>query len=547
MKWLTRIGGVILLLTLPTYSYLDLADSARPAFQSGDQAALLSSGQGSGSQLPSAQGVGEGREEKLDPDSAFRRAAQVRQRPEPGGGFVPEGVVPQHARRALVASRDSGSTAYPARLLREESLFDLPGKQVEIRSLEDHDQLLALEVEYAQLDRPVFGSSGNPFAVSAGGDPTAAEDGPGDDSAAPVGGQASREDAPAEEPGAANEGPGTGEESPSQPDPADGPGETDSLDHSNGDEGNQADPPPAEEPPPPEDPPPPEEPSAPRQESTPFDFLISRAPSAAGEPYTMRAKRGQDGLFLMENEEVFALSQFQLLRSVSVSNDAQMVFTDIDGDGLSDLLLGRNDEEGAQVHIFFRHDGGESPFDQPEGSILLPGETITSLALFDFDDDGLLDVAAVLEDRPSLLILSLQPDGLKVVGDLVLNFRPGLVIDWRGEHPLVAERRLYIYDPELNRSAVITSFQPDVVREFTVESGRVPAPLSTRVNWHPNESTSRDQEILIFEARYRSIILGPKPSGALQLYVNLDLSGERPIGVVGDFLSKGGRSTIVVF
>lgn len=550
----------MLLLTLPTYSYLEQTSSQWLQGPEGEKSAqVLPSGARAAPSVEPSQAVSADQHPEAEKRLALRTGEESQAQAR-GGGFRPEGPT----RSSLADQRPSFSrpnrpsvsdSPLPGRSSTNDRLFSIPASRADVRSVEDQDLLLDIEDQFDRLGRPTFGAIQNPFRDS-GESPTGptgeedgTDDGPnsggGGENATPVDDQPAKENPPAEDP---PQSPQPEDPAGSEGDGGDGSGDSDPGDQDGGDEGNSPEdpPPPPEDPPPPEEPSAPEEPGPPRQEPVPYDFIISRGPAAPGQPYTMRAKRGQDGFYLLENEEVFAFSPLQVQSSLSVGSDAQVLMTDFNGDGLSDAVLGFNVGQGALVELYLRRSADGADFGRAEGSILLTGETISSLALFDFNGDQSLDVVTVLEGRPSLLILELQEGRLQATGELILTFRPGLVIDWRAEHTGRPERRLYIYDEEFERAAVMTSLQLDFVREVPVDSGLVPTPRVTRVNWRPQQSGSPNRDILIFESHFRSIIVEAEAQGVFRLYANLDLTFDRPLSVIGDYSFRGSRSITIL-
>ncbi len=298
--------------------------------------------------------------------------------------------------------------------------------------------------------------------------------------------------------------------------------------------------------PPPDQPPPDPDPDAPISNEPPlqtespepaYDFLVLGESQDPSDPrLVFRAIRDESGDFLVEDGSVLQIPAFAVRESVSVSGNVQVVTSDWNGDGLPDVVLARNRDDGLWLELFLRKPAGLTLYENvAQGHF--PLARVRNLALFDFDADGVLEIAAIMAGNSHLVVYSLVGGEVRYLKELVLPFEPSLVMDLRISHTGRVARLLYVFDQTLTSGLTFSSFAPDVF-QLTNESPAL------RILDVFMAGDSIDDQILAVESHDRVIVVRRTLNG-VELLTRFDTSRGTPDGVIGDYFGNGGRQMLL--
>ncbi len=556
LMWLKGIGALVLLLALPTYSYLDHPSGRYDIGQaelSLQQRATRQGRNGSGpkflnwqdAQQASSNGNG------AEASASLHKGPIVQIRRGAASGVLPEKL------RSVPVGVPSNVTSAGG--------FVRPGRFRDSASrirnaLAESDALQSLEVAESQtVGRMVAGADRarvleNPFlaALQERGsddadtelpnDPLASQsddggrpqhpardngeaDGSGADETAPVEDQRERrEDPPADDgnPSGPGESPDSGQDTGNDEGSADEP----SADEGNQDSQQDPDSDPATPP------------------SSPYNFLIVPPPDPQDEGrrvFLARRDENDEEIFLLEDGSSFFFPQSLLPTVVGLEANHLFATSDFNFDGLLDLVRVRNGLDSCVLEVFLRDQLQPNGYDAM--SVQLPDLSVSSFAFLDFDLDNLLDMAVLFEGASSLFIfrLDMQERALRLLEERQLPFEPALLIDWQVIHTGGwPERILFILDESFRQAAATGSFDPDSI----VQVSRIPPFRSLRVVW-PSPVGPSETEVLVFESDDRIAMVESGRSG-YRLSALFDTSFFSPMAVMGDFQGSGTRQLLVL-
>ncbi|MEE8585793.1 MAG: hypothetical protein V3T83_13180 [Acidobacteriota bacterium] len=548
LKWLKGIGALVLLLALPTYSDLDFSGRhyAGEAELSIQQRATQ--GRNAKPELlrwhdaPPPSGDRGGRE--------IPSALQLTQKARIGGGTA-TGVLPEELRRVPVGVPSSVASAGFVRLGRGQVFSPRPRNSVaEAAGLESLDaaesEAMGRMVGRANRARNLE----NPFLAALEERESGSADTQAPSDPAPTQlEETSQQQPPSEEGGEAADTSGV-EAAPvevlkerREDPPADDGNSPEAGENpdSNQDSGNDEAPP--------DDPPADEgnqdsnsDPTTPP--SSQYNFLVIPQPDPLDEGrrvFLARRDEADEEIFLLDDGSSFFFPQSQVLAAVGLESNHQFATSDINFDGLLDLVRVRNESGYCALEVFLRDRL------QPNGyeaiDVRLPERSVSSFALLDFDLDNLLDLAVLFEGASHLSIfrLDMQEKALRLMEERQLPFEPAVLIDWQVIHTGGwPERILFILDKSFQQAAATSSFDPGRI----IQVSQIPPFRSLRVTW-PSPAGPSETEVLVFESDDRITMLEAGRSG-YRLYALFDTTFYSPTAVMGDFQGIGTRQLLAL-
>ena len=205
---------------------------------------------------------------------------------------------------------------------------------------------------------------------------------------------------------------------------------------------------------------------------------------------------------------------------------------DVDGDGDTDLFVSSPGPQGSGVKIFLRQSSGGYTL---EVETYFLWQAISSLALFDFDGDQQLEVAALFRGRPNLFIFEIDSHELKYLKEIVLPFQPSVVVDSLFEGG-VRRRWLHVFDGSFRRVASLTAQNPSI---FLVGLGSLFGRIST-CKLDAEVGGPEEVELTIFEAGGRISVFEKKGQSWMSRG-SFPIDERYPLVLFGDYLDEGSR------
>ena len=270
--------------------------------------------------------------------------------------------------------------------------------------------------------------------------------------------------------------------------------------------------------------------------SNPFDFLVVGDCGSNEGENVLRATRDRRGDFVVENSFRFNFLAGLVGVMFVFQENEQPLTVDLNGDGLTDLVYARHGDEGTTLESYVR---------DPSGSFhrwafsTLPQSTVTSFAVFDFNADGQLEIAALLKNHPRLIIYERSGDQFEYLREVVLPLSPGWVVD--SEQGVPPERRLHIFDTSLQR--VVTLRQQN--GRFLLSGSKEPLSYLQGVEVEASWQEIGSHEIVVFEYGNR-IALAERRSQGVSFYGSFDTAVKVPLVIVGDYLGIQSRQLVYV-
>lgn len=360
-------------------------------------------------------------------------------------------------------------------------------------------------------------TGGNPFQ-DAGGQDGSGDGSSGDDS----GGD-----------GSTGDGGDAGEGGESGGDGADGGESGDSGDSSpnpDGSDGAPEEPPPGENdssPPEPGDEPTPPEPTPPAASTYNF-LLVGDFPD---NPTLVSRANLVDNTFVFENSYELDFFPGTLPSLQSFVNGERLMTTDLNQDGLTDVVASRVIEAvGSLLESYLQVSPGRFEL---HGSVGLYLQEVTSFSLFDITGDGVDELAVLVRGSDHLFLYQLRNGLWTYLRELVLPFRPGVLLTSSAGAPLGA-RLLYVTDDSLSYVVNLSLRRPDVLRFGSR------APLNhlslTEVDW----SGEGASPVLVFQLT-DVLLLAERTGGDMNMIGGFDIRGSVPAVILGDYLGRGAR------
>ncbi|MBI4446818.1 MAG: VCBS repeat-containing protein [Acidobacteria bacterium] len=267
-----------------------------------------------------------------------------------------------------------------------------------------------------------------------------------------------------------------------------------------------------------------------------FDFLvIGNWAQLSGRVF--RAARLETGSFALEGGLEFSFVM-GISRKILVFGDNDQVLTsDLNGDGLTDLVFARVGPLGTVLDSYLGDEYGE--FRRWAFGFVLQ-KSVIGLALYDFNADGQLDLALLVKNSPHLFVYEKSGEQFKYVKELLLPFTPGLVVD-SDSGGSQKDRRLYVLDSALRNGVTIGSRYSDsfvVGTDDLLNSARILK--LTNLGGQTGEA-----DVLVFEYGNRIVLAESRPGGPL-FYGSLSTAGKVPFVIIGDFQGYKSRQLVYI-
>ena len=186
-----------------------------------------------------------------------------------------------------------------------------------------------------------------------------------------------------------------------------------------------------------------------------FDFVVVGDYGAGGSARRVyRGRRDARNQFFLENDRTFTIGPNPEGYRV-FDEDEMVVVVDLNQDGHLDLVQAMNGPLGALLETEIGDGSGQFEL-QAQGYLLR--RQVLNLALFDFSDDGEVEIVMVTDVGPGLTIYT--RDGEQWVHDkeLALSFSPGFVMT---SNIRPNDRRIYILDRDASQAVMYSTFYQD--------------------------------------------------------------------------------------
>jgi hypothetical protein len=267
-----------------------------------------------------------------------------------------------------------------------------------------------------------------------------------------------------------------------------------------------------------------------------YPFLVVHSfPGTASREKVFLSYRDEDGRFVVENKGSIGPFYGNVWVSPGTveTDERQQVFSDdVDGDGLPDLFLSTRSTQGTELQLYLGQSSGGYV---PEASGFFLWKSIAGLALLDFDGDSTLDLVLLFRNTDNLHVYTIGDGQFKYLKEIVLPFVPSLMVDSLFDN-FVRERRLHVFDDSLRRVASLTARNP---RVFLIGLQGLTQALSTfRVDGEGVGAAIT--EVLAFQNGGR-ISLATYQSGNWVVFGSFTDGFGFQTAVWGDYLKTGSR------
>ena len=222
-----------------------------------------------------------------------------------------------------------------------------------------------------------------------------------------------------------------------------------------------------------------------------------------------------------------------LHESVAFGENERILISDFDDDGLNDLVkVRRITGFGSSLESFRQTSPGVF---EPHASAGFYLQEVRAMAFFDFNLDGVRELALVVTGEPNLVIYEHVDDRWKYVRELVLPF-PARLLMSSGSGTRFLDERLYVIDPKLSSVVNISSQEPN---ELNLGGGRLLRQLrSLDVDFRRDGET----EVLVLSLP-DSVLLVEKTGLRLDAFAAVSLDHQVPSLMIGDLVDLGSRQT----
>ncbi len=268
-----------------------------------------------------------------------------------------------------------------------------------------------------------------------------------------------------------------------------------------------------------------------------FDFLItghfSEAPTRL-----WRARRESTTEFALEDSGTINFFPGFITSFVTFDGRDKVVITDLNRDGLDDFVVARL-ASGVGTSV-------ESYLGQPQGNFKLHASTtlylraVRSLALFDFDNNGEDELALLLEGQPHLFVYEREEEDWQYRREIVLPWDAAILLkSTAGAAPRTTN--LYLLDNAMNRVVAISSRAPSA---FVYG---LQAPLSfmrfIEVEF-PTSTVDQTAAVVGFLLPDQVVLVEQTARGASPFVVFDQADQRMPTSIIGDYSGIGERQLI---
>lgn len=261
-----------------------------------------------------------------------------------------------------------------------------------------------------------------------------------------------------------------------------------------------------------------------------FDFLLIGEVSANSRRRTFRAVRERDGSFVLDDYTRFLLPSRGF---IPFWDDEKVLTTDLNRDGLADLIVLRQGSSDTAVDVYVGKGGTQF---KSMTSVLVP-QRVVGAGVLDVSGDREEDLVVLVEGVPHLFVYERSGEQLRYAREMVVPFVPALLVESQDETG--EQRRLHVFNSSLTE-----------VLTLTAESRGVflggPGSLLEQFKMVKLDSLARSRsavEFLILEYSRRITVVEKTAEGVL-FYGSFSAANRMPLIIVGDYFFPGKRQLL---
>ncbi len=197
------------------------------------------------------------------------------------------------------------------------------------------------------------------------------------------------------------------------------------------------------------------------EEPRPYDFLLVGDFGASGEERLHRAYQESSGTYVLEDgSKVSFLPTSGVvgvpLTTFLLSDDEMLLSADFNGDGTEDVIVGGWDYPFSFIRGYLRRGVVSS---EPDFEAVLQFVRIRSMAVYDFESDGSYELAVIFSDNPNLVIYKIEDKGIRYSREMSVPVEPSVVVGTQ-DQGVFKTRYLQVFGKSLQRSIVFSSLFP---------------------------------------------------------------------------------------
>jgi len=205
-----------------------------------------------------------------------------------------------------------------------------------------------------------------------------------------------------------------------------------------------------------------------------YDFLVlGRFLGFEEELKVARASQESIGKYVMEDgSSVSFLATSGVVgipqTAFFLSEDEMFVSADFNGDGLEDVITAGWGYPASFIRGYLRRGQISS---EPDFEALLQFVKIRSIAVYDFDSDGIYELAALFSGNPNLVIYEIENQSLRYSREMSVPFEPAVLVGTT-DKGIFKQRYLQVFGRSLQRSILFSSLFPGAYSFSTPSSYR---------------------------------------------------------------------------
>ena len=264
-----------------------------------------------------------------------------------------------------------------------------------------------------------------------------------------------------------------------------------------------------------------------------FDFVVVGDYGAGGSARRVyRGRRDARNQFFLENDRTFTIGPNPEGYRV-FDEDEMVVVVDLNQDGHLDLVQAMNGPLGALLETEIGDGSGQFEL-QAQGYLLR--RQVLNLALFDFSDDGEVEIVMVTDVGPGLTIYTRDGGQLVPFKELAMTFTPGIVMT---SNIRPHDKRLYILDRDMTQAIYYSTLFHD---------GRPRRLYFPGHSLHTLEMENSDgedgREVLVYEDIVSFGVFETTEQGHV-LYASFPAPEYAGLIIVGDYFRLNSRQMVI--
>ena len=250
-----------------------------------------------------------------------------------------------------------------------------------------------------------------------------------------------------------------------------------------------------------------------------------------------RANRDPLGDFVLDNSLSFTFLPWAS-RQIFIFGEAERpLSSDLNADGLVDLVVSRRSPLGTALDSFTRRPDGQ--FDHQARGFLFR-QYIRGFSSYDFNGDGEQDLALILENNPRLVVYQRENANWKYAREVVLPFAPSAAIVGPGQG-ILQTNRLYLMDASLRRIIYLTARSGGVFLSQPFVPFR-PAIYDLDVNM----VAGGPQENVVAVDTGTHILVAKQDTLGLDFWAGFDVTQGVPLVLLGDYQRNHTRQLVLM-